>query len=214
MTVNYTAGLQFRFGRTQTQQFLDRDFVCAPGRVLPIAPLSEHYMALAVFIRDLRLTDYTSVLDLGSGTGVLGISLYRPGVALTMTDVDPNACALTKLNAQNIDCTVVQSSWFDSVQGQWDLIIANPPHGLSSEWHEYPQAQSVVPRISVDGGADGCDHLRSILARAHPFMLGRLALIHHRNQADLVQSEAQQHHLRVFTQRQVNSVQMTVLTRH
>ena len=151
-------------------EFLGRTFRQDPA-VVPHAPATELLCA------QLRLLRYTSVLDLGCGSGVLGVSLWRAGVRLVMVDVDPAACALASENCAGIG-TVLCGSWYEPVEGQFDLIVANPPHGTTQDWDDSVWAHGLVPRASVDGGPDGMDHIRAVIAGARPHMSGHLALFH------------------------------------
>lgn len=71
-----------------------------------------------------------SVLDLGCGSGYIGISVYRPGMALTLSDISPAALASARENLARMDVpgTVVASDLFASLAGQrFDTILFNPP---------------------------------------------------------------------------------------
>jgi len=193
--------------------FLSRSYLQWPGRVMPVIADSEHYRAVREFVHYLQQTTYQSVLDLGTGSGILGLSLYRPGVQVLLTDQSRDACALARINMGSLPVQITVSDWFDRVQGQWDLIIANPPHGLDSDWAEFPQAQHIVPRSAVCAGHGGMDHIREIITHALPYMLGRLVLIHTVSQATLVRDLAVTQAM-CLTQVMIrDSVQMTVLER-
>lgn len=159
-------------------QFCGNQFLQQPG-VIPTLPLSPHVQALEQFVEGLKSTSFHSILDLGCGAGVLGLSLWHEGCELVMTDCDPRAVALAQQNSQllNRPAKILCGSWFEPVEGQYDLIIANPPHGLSSDWELFPWSHDLIPRQSVDGGEDGLDAVREILKQAAPYVAGILCIV-------------------------------------
>jgi len=126
------------------------------------------------------------VLELGVGSGAIIVSLAR-----ACPDHDYFACDLSWIslgtaieNAEKILKTPVrffQGSWFDSIKKQeyFDLIVSNPPYIPA---HEIQDLASEIklhePRLALDGGADGLDSIREILARARNYLLpgGRILL--------------------------------------
>src|SRR5258707_3315497 len=75
-----------------------------------------------------------SVLDLGTGSGAIALSLAheRPHWAITGVDNSPAALQVAACNSQNLKLSNVQwrcGSWFDAVPGErFQLIVANPPY--------------------------------------------------------------------------------------
>ncbi|MEX1378273.1 MAG: methyltransferase [Eubacteriales bacterium] len=69
-----------------------------------------------------------SVLDIGCGYGVVGISLSKIfGCHALMCDINQRAVELAKENAQQADVEVLQSDGFENVEGTFDMIVTNPP---------------------------------------------------------------------------------------
>lgn len=173
-------------------KFCDQLFLQDPGAVIPAIPQSDHFAALEQFVRHLKTFDYSSVLDLGTGSGLLGISLWRPGVDLVMTDLNPQAVSLATANSRrlSVPAQCLQGSWFEPIVAEYDLVIANPPHGTSHEWNQHPWAHEWIPKISVDGGLDGLDSVRTILLAAHRYTRRYLCLIYALDQHSQVLSLA------------------------
>ena len=103
---------------------------------------------------------YKNVLDLCSGSGVLGIcaKLLNKDCNLTLVDISRKALKVSKINARkhNINAKFIKSDMFKKVNNKFDLIICNPPYietetvkNLSYEVKNYD------PKISLDGGIDG-----------------------------------------------------------
>jgi release factor glutamine methyltransferase len=186
--------------------YAGREFHQAVGLVVPYAPATEQ------FIPHLRSLDYTSVLDVGCGSGLLGISLYRPGVRLTLTDINPQACELARFNCGNIAAEVVPGSWFEPVEGQYDLIISNPPHGTTAEWIAARDwAQQYIPQNAVDGGHDGTECIRAVLDGCRPHKARWLALIHSRFMSDWLQREVRARGMSVYDVKHSDQMTMTLI---
>ena len=125
----------------------------------------EHLRALA--------TAEPRILDLGTGTGAIGLALLAalPAATATLTDVAQGALDAAARNAAELGlstrCTFVKSDWYQAVRDRFDLIVSNPPYipagdipGLDREvvLHD--------PARALDGGADGLDAYRRIAAGA------------------------------------------------
>jgi release factor glutamine methyltransferase len=121
-------------------------------------------------IRRLRRdTDPLAVLDLGTGTGAIGLALcaHLPGAHAVLTDISANAleAALNNAAMNGLQSRVigVVSDWFASVSGKYDIIVSNPPYirsadigGLDREVREHD------PLRALDGGPDGLEPYRVI----------------------------------------------------
>ena len=118
-----------------------------------------------------------SVLELGTGSGVIAVTLaceWRE-VNVTATDISEDALALAEINAAkfNVENKIqfVKSDWFNNVEGMYDLIISNPPYigwiekdKLSNEVRKYD------PKIALFSGYDGFDAYKSIIPKLTKFL--------------------------------------------
>lgn len=114
---------------------------------------------------------WSSVLDLGTGTGAILISLLaaRKGVRGMGTDLSEAALAVARDNAQAIGVTAdfARADWFRGVSGRFDLIVSNPPYialsdmaGLSADVRDWE------PHGALTDGGDGLGAYRAIAAGA------------------------------------------------
>lgn len=74
--------------------------------------------------------NFVSLLDVGCGYGIIGLSLARiKGVRPTMVDINKRAVHLTKMNAKalNVEADIFESDVYDKVTSKYDVIITNPP---------------------------------------------------------------------------------------
>ncbi len=123
------------------------------------------------------------LLDLGSGSGALAVTLLAewPEATGVAVDLSEKALAVTAENAERLGVaarlTCLQGTWFDPVEGRFDLIVSNPPYipageiaGLEADVREHD------PHLALDGGADGLSCYRAIAggAAAHLAPAGRV----------------------------------------
>ena len=113
------------------------------------------------------------ILDLGCGSGCIGIALghYLPGSRITSVDISPEALEITKRNVQrnalHRRCAVLEGNILGSPpmrMGEYDLLVSNPPYIMSSEIEELDvSVRDYEPRLALDGGEDGYKFYRAIL---------------------------------------------------
>ncbi|WP_268799592.1 peptide chain release factor N(5)-glutamine methyltransferase [Pseudomonas huanghezhanensis] len=112
------------------------------------------------------------LLDLGTGTGAIALSLAKDRPQWTITAVDrvDEAVELAERNRQrlNLDnAAVMKSHWFSSLTRQrFDLIISNPPYIASGDPHLAEGDVRFEPSSALVAGVDGMDDLRVIASEA------------------------------------------------
>ena len=135
-------------------------------------------------------TEPTRVLDLGTGSGAIALALQhcRPDLDVLAIDYSADALAVAQANAQRLHLKVkfAQGSWFDGVQGCFDLIVSNPPYIAAHDPHL--AALTHEPLQALASGADGLDDIRTIIGQAGKHLLpgGWLLLEHGYDQAAAV----------------------------
>lgn len=129
--------------------------------------------------------DKARILDLGTGTGCIPISILTEYSDITAVAVDlaPEALEMARFNANRHGVgtrfTALQGSWFDPLEpgARFDLITSNPPYIESAEIETLMvEVREHDPRLALDGGADGLDSYRAIAASVQPMLApgGRL----------------------------------------
>ena len=122
------------------------------------------------------------VLDLGTGSGAIALALKhaRPFWALSAVDASADALALAQDNADALGLEVHFNlgDWLSEVQGQFDLIVSNPPYIAEDDPH-LPALQA-EPRQALVSGVDGLDDIRHIIEQApHHLNAGAWLLLEH-----------------------------------
>lgn len=120
---------------------------------------------------------FDTVLDLGTGSGCILCSLLSERVSTrgTGTDISPAALDVARHNADQTAtasrATFIESDWFASVEGVFDLIVANPPYITESAYAGLdPTVQRFEPRIALTPGGDGLAPYRVIAAEAAGYL--------------------------------------------
>jgi release factor glutamine methyltransferase len=168
-----------------------REFWSMPLRVSPAVldprPETECLVeqALAVMPRD----EICSVLDLGTGSGAIALSLARerPHWDITAVDVSADALEVATDNAASLGLTRINwrlSDWFDSLAGRrFHLIAANPPYLAAMD--PALEALTAEPLLALVSGPTGLEALSVIIATSQAYLHsgGWLALEHGMTQA-------------------------------
>ncbi len=128
---------------------------------------------------------FNTVADLGTGSGCIVLSLLaeRPTAKGTGTDLSQAALSIAARNADRLGVSdrvsLIQSDWYDSLNGAFDLIVSNPPYIARDEMHDLqPEVRDHEPRMALTDEGDGLSCYRTIVAGAprHLTNGGRLAM--------------------------------------
>ena len=145
----------------------------------------------------LRHEEYGRIVDLGTGSGAIALTLAseRPGWQVVATDVSDAALTIARSNAESLDLKRVQffrGSWFEPLAGRtFDLILSNPPYVAEDDPAMQDPALRHEPRGALTPGADAMASLRAIIASAPDYLErdGWLLLEHGSGQAAEVARE-------------------------
>ena len=118
-----------------------------------------------------------SVLELGTGSGAIAITLACEWkeVHVTAIDISEDALSLARSNAEkyNVQNKIhfLKSDWFETVRGSFDLIISNPPYiGLIEQDKISAEVLKFDPKIALFAGHDGLDAYRKIIPKLIKFL--------------------------------------------
>lgn len=115
------------------------------------------------------------VLDVCTGSGciLLGILKNAPTVHGTGSDVSKQALLVAKENAKlhGLEAEWVRGNLFDNVSGRFDVIVSNPPYIPRAQIPTLmPEVQLFEPVQALDGGEDGLDFYRKMIADAPQYL--------------------------------------------
>lgn len=106
------------------------------------------------------------ILDIGCGSGVIGITLKKnlPNATVDLVDISKEALVVARENARDLNCAVniMESDLFQNINSKYDVIISNPPYIMEDEEIE-EIVKNNEPHIALYAGADGLDVYRRIL---------------------------------------------------
>jgi release factor glutamine methyltransferase len=114
--------------------------------------------------------DAPRILDLGAGTGCIGIALLNelPKAHVLATDISDGALHTSSENAKRVGVAeryaVRRTNWADGVSGPFDIIVSNPPYLSASDMGRLEPEVRFDPPRALDGGTDGLDCYRAIVA--------------------------------------------------
>jgi release factor glutamine methyltransferase len=151
---------------TGSRAFYGREFIVLPAVLIP-RPETE--LLVDVALDKLRGLAGPRVLDLGTGSGCVAITLALETRAKVVAgDISPQALEVARDNAARLGACVelCLSDWFSAIAGEFDLVAANPPYTAAGDPHLEQGDLRFEPPIALACGVDGLSAIRRIVATA------------------------------------------------
>lgn len=166
------------------RDFYNRRFA-VDSRALVPRPETELVIEAAIARLKARGDGPLRVLDLGTGTGAIAITLALeiPSLTVDAVDLSEAALALARENVAALGAesrvTLHHGSLYKPIgEARYDLIVSNPPYIPSAECDTLmPDVALFEPRLALDGGADGLLVLRTVVAGALAHLLPGASLV-------------------------------------
>ena len=170
--------------------FYGRAFKVNPHVLIPRADTET---LIETALSKINVHDHTEILDLGCGTGIIGITiaLERPLSKVTLIDQSEHAIQNTKENQslhQVTNTTIQKSDWYKSLdQTRFDVILSNPPYLEDNDPH-LSKGLEDEPLDALVSGPTGIEAIKYIIenAKNHIKPLGWLFIEHGYNQANIL----------------------------
>lgn len=195
------------------REFFGLSFKVTPATLIP-RPDTELLVELA--LQRIPPQGGFRVLDLGTGTGAIAISIAhsRPDAEVVGVDASPAALEVARENARRLgagNVSFAQSDWFSALGGnRFDLIVSNPPYIAANDGHLSEGDVRFEPMTALVSGADGLDDIRRIVTDARDRLEpgGWLLLEHGYDQATRVREILLQgDYVRIFSARDLADIE-------
>ncbi|MFA5470566.1 MAG: peptide chain release factor N(5)-glutamine methyltransferase [Acholeplasmataceae bacterium] len=137
------------------------------------------------------------VLDLGTGSGCIGLtlSLEEKNMDVSVSDISVKALEVAKNNSKklNADVSIIHSDLFENIKGTFDIIVSNPPYIPDEE--ALDNIVKKEPDVALFGGSLGVDFYEKILKQIKPFLKEKalIAFEHGYMQNDVIRAFVNKH---------------------
>ena len=158
------------------QEFYGRPFAVSPAVLIPRADtetLVETALEQLLLLRQQRRTVPLSLLELGTGSGIIAITLAleAPDTEVHAVERSPEALAVAQQNATTLGADRIHwhaGSWWQALASprRFDLIVSNPPYIAANDHHLQQGDLRFEPPQALAAGPDGLDDLRIIISSA------------------------------------------------
>lgn len=161
------------------REFMGLDFKVSPAVLIP-RPETELLVETALdFLESLKEKGVKQprVLDIGTGSGIIAISIkhYFPAAEVVALDLSAEALEIAQENAKNLKVEVewLQSDLFSALKPtvhQFDLILSNPPYIHKEDEHLGQGDVRFEPEMALTDYADGLTLIRRLIAEAPQYL--------------------------------------------
>ena len=176
------------------REFYSNDFLVNHDVLIP-RPETELIIDVA---KKYIAKDIKNIIDIGTGSGVIAITLKLifPNINITASDISEDALKIAKRNAEihKVKLDFVISDALQNIQNNFQMIVTNPPY-VKSSFIEDDLSLAYEPRRALDGGESGLEVIKKILKEAKEKIdTGGLIIMEHGfDQAEDVKSIAKKY---------------------
>lgn len=160
--------LQYIYGY---EEFFGREFIVNENVLIP---RRDTEVSVENIIKIIRSKNLKSILDIGTGSGIVGITInLETNIKTVACDISKCALEVAKENADklNADVFFIESDLFNNIHEKFDIIYSNPPY-IESDVIDTLQIEvrDHEPILALDGGEDGLYFYRKIISNAPRYL--------------------------------------------
>lgn len=152
-------------------EFFGRKFYVGEGVLIPRDDTEVVLTCTFPYLDRIQNKEEIRILDLCSGSGIIAISLklQYPKADVTAVELSDKALPYLEKNCRenNADINIIHGDIFecykDFPDGEFDLIISNPPYVTDADMETLQKEVCFEPVMALAGGKDGCDFYRRII---------------------------------------------------
>lgn len=158
---------------TGIQKFFGYDFKVNESVLIPRRETEELVERVIYYIKDNFGDRKIDVLDIGTGSGCIAITLDKEldNVSVTAVDISNEALEVAKENNQKLSANVKfkLGDLYEPVKGEkYDVIVSNPPYIV--DYGYIGKTVKHEPKVSLYGGADGLNFYRRIISESRDYL--------------------------------------------
>ena len=142
--------------------------------LVPRSPIAE--LIQNQFLPWIEASSVQCVLDVATGSGCLAIAIAKsfPGVEVVASDISEGALEVANINIDRLfvreQVTLVASDLFENIEGDFDVIVSNPPYVSPKSYLDLPAEYLQEPELALVAEDSGLDFITRILHDAPPFL--------------------------------------------
>ena len=160
-----------------------------------LIPRQDTELMIDILLQSNNKESQLNILDLGTGSGVIGVTLAQhfSCAQVTLSDISSSAIKVAEINGKNTNVKNVQfihSDWFESIKhNNFDIIVSNPPYIAETDSHLLHPELLAQPRIALVSEMSGLKDIKHIVQNAKQYLneSGMLIIEHGYDQAMMVQ---------------------------
>jgi len=167
---------------TRHQEFMGMDFLIESGVLIPRPETEILVEEVIKRLKNYKYSDNIKVADLGTGAGVIAISIanFINNITVYATDISKKSLQIALKNTQKHDCKdkiiFLQGDLFKPFKNKieklsLEAIISNPPYIDSYDFKSLPpEVKNNEPKIALFGGIDGLDYYLKIIRKSPQYL--------------------------------------------
>ncbi|MDD2396901.1 MAG: peptide chain release factor N(5)-glutamine methyltransferase [Tissierellia bacterium] len=155
---------------TNSQEFMGLDFYLQEGVLIPRPDTETLVETVINMVKEKYNNQKIKILDLGTGSGAIAISLayYLKNAFVTAIDISDIAVETTNINIKKYNLNninVMKADIFDYITNEkFHIVVSNPPYIERDSIDALQKEVSVYePKLALDGGLDGLEYYRRIV---------------------------------------------------